>query len=79
MVLFERCLIPCAKYEQFWIKYARYLENYKCHSKDETSSKQNRGNKNTSTFEFTNSGTMRKARWSFGTGLTNVDDIRERR
>ena len=53
--------------------------NYKCHSKDEASSKQNSGNKNTSTFEFTNSGTMRKARWSFGTGLTNVDDIRERR
>ena len=25
-VLFERCLIPCALYEQFWAKYARYLE-----------------------------------------------------
>ena len=25
VVLFERCLIPCAKYEQFWIKYAQYL------------------------------------------------------
>ena len=28
VVLFERCLIPCAKYEEFWIKYAQYLENY---------------------------------------------------
>ena len=26
VVLFERCLIPCALYEQFWAKYARYLE-----------------------------------------------------
>ena len=22
VVLFERCLIPCAQYEQFWAKYA---------------------------------------------------------
>ena len=28
VVLFERCLIPCAQYERFWIKYARYLETY---------------------------------------------------
>merc|ERR1711915_166241 len=26
VILFERCLIPCALYEQFWAKYARYLE-----------------------------------------------------
>ena len=26
VTLFERCLIPCALYEQFWIKYARYME-----------------------------------------------------
>ena len=78
VVLFERCLIPCAKYEQFWIKYARYLENYKCNKSNDDASNQN-VNKKSPTFEFTNSGTMRKARWSFGTGLTNVDDIRERR
>ena len=28
VVLFERCLIPCANYEQLWWKYAKYLENY---------------------------------------------------
>ncbi|XP_069014620.1 pre-mRNA-processing factor 39 isoform X2 [Embiotoca jacksoni] len=27
-VLFERCLIACALYEEFWIKYAKYLEGY---------------------------------------------------
>ncbi|KAL3985366.1 hypothetical protein ACH3XW_38340 [Acanthocheilonema viteae] len=26
-VLFERCLIACALYEEMWIKYARYLES----------------------------------------------------
>ncbi|KAJ8409093.1 hypothetical protein AAFF_G00241140 [Aldrovandia affinis] len=28
VVLFERCLVACALYEDFWIKYAKYLENY---------------------------------------------------
>ncbi|XP_077443464.1 pre-mRNA-processing factor 39 isoform X4 [Stigmatopora argus] len=28
VVLFERCLIACALYEEFWIKYAKYLEGY---------------------------------------------------
>ncbi|XP_061609529.1 pre-mRNA-processing factor 39 isoform X2 [Phyllopteryx taeniolatus] len=28
VVLFERCLIACALYEEFWIKYAKYLECY---------------------------------------------------
>jgi hypothetical protein len=28
VVLFERCLIPCANYEQLWAKYAKYLESY---------------------------------------------------
>ncbi|XP_056619962.1 pre-mRNA-processing factor 39 isoform X2 [Triplophysa dalaica] len=28
VVLFERCLIACALYEEFWIKYAKYLESY---------------------------------------------------
>ncbi|XP_027005245.1 pre-mRNA-processing factor 39 [Tachysurus fulvidraco] len=28
VVLFERCLIACALYEEFWIKYGKYLESY---------------------------------------------------
>ncbi|GAA6231081.1 pre-mRNA-processing factor 39-like isoform X2 [Lates japonicus] len=28
VVLFERCLIACALYEEFWTKYAQYLESY---------------------------------------------------
>uniref|UniRef100_A0AAY4BWA4 Pre-mRNA-processing factor 39 n=1 Tax=Denticeps clupeoides TaxID=299321 RepID=A0AAY4BWA4_9TELE len=28
VVLFERCLIACALYEEFWMKYAKYLESY---------------------------------------------------
>ncbi|KAM9840178.1 pre-mRNA-processing factor 39 [Aulostomus maculatus] len=28
VVLFERCLIACALYEEFWTKYAKYLEGY---------------------------------------------------
>ncbi|XP_047430528.1 pre-mRNA-processing factor 39 [Mugil cephalus] len=28
VVLFERCLIACALYEEFWAKYAKYLESY---------------------------------------------------
>ena len=23
--LYERCLVPCALYEEFWIRYARYF------------------------------------------------------
>ena len=34
IVLFERCLIPCALYEQFWAKYARYLEKAHKEKKD---------------------------------------------
>ncbi|KAK2154584.1 hypothetical protein LSH36_264g01031 [Paralvinella palmiformis] len=26
VILFERCLIACAMYEEFWMKYAKYLE-----------------------------------------------------
>ncbi|XP_044727957.1 pre-mRNA-processing factor 39 isoform X2 [Chrysoperla carnea] len=29
MVLFERCLIACALYEEFWLRYVRYLEEQK--------------------------------------------------
>uniref|UniRef100_A0A8C3A622 PRP39 pre-mRNA processing factor 39 homolog (yeast) n=1 Tax=Cyclopterus lumpus TaxID=8103 RepID=A0A8C3A622_CYCLU len=28
VVLFERCLIACALYEEFWTKYAKYLEGH---------------------------------------------------
>ncbi|XP_069064821.1 pre-mRNA-processing factor 39 isoform X1 [Pleurodeles waltl] len=28
VVLFERCVICCALYEEFWIKYAKYMENH---------------------------------------------------
>ncbi|XP_048455571.1 pre-mRNA-processing factor 39 isoform X2 [Rhincodon typus] len=28
VVLFERCLVACALYEDFWIKYAKYMENH---------------------------------------------------
>ncbi|XP_070622379.1 pre-mRNA-processing factor 39-like isoform X1 [Erythrolamprus reginae] len=28
IVLFERCVIACALYEEFWIKYIRYVENH---------------------------------------------------
>ncbi|KAG9346502.1 hypothetical protein JZ751_006813 [Albula glossodonta] len=28
LILFERCLIACALYEEFWTKYVRYLEQY---------------------------------------------------
>ncbi|ODM95808.1 Pre-mRNA-processing factor 39 [Orchesella cincta] len=35
VLLFERCLIACSQYEEFWSKYARYVETYhKEHSKD---------------------------------------------
>lgn len=27
MVLFERCLIACAFYEEFWLRYILYLED----------------------------------------------------
>ncbi|XP_074663004.1 pre-mRNA-processing factor 39-like isoform X2 [Tubulanus polymorphus] len=27
IVLFERCMIACALYEEFWLKYAKYLES----------------------------------------------------
>jgi len=28
VLLFERCLIACALYEDFWLKYARYMEDH---------------------------------------------------
>ncbi|KAM3918540.1 pre-mRNA-processing factor 39 isoform 2-T2 [Leptodactylus fuscus] len=28
VILFERCVIACACYEEFWIKYAKYMESH---------------------------------------------------
>ncbi|KAM9294156.1 pre-mRNA-processing factor 39 [Gastrophryne carolinensis] len=28
VILFERCVIACALYEEFWIKYAKYIEKH---------------------------------------------------
>ncbi|XP_073433884.1 pre-mRNA-processing factor 39 [Dendrobates tinctorius] len=28
VILFERCVIACACYEEFWIKFAKYMENH---------------------------------------------------
>ncbi|XP_018018000.1 uncharacterized protein LOC108674549 isoform X2 [Hyalella azteca] len=28
IVLFERCLVACAQYEEFWCRYARYMEQH---------------------------------------------------
>ncbi len=75
VVLFERCLIPCAKYEQFWAKYATYMESHhKSNSASAKKSDQVQDDK-----EEDRSVLLRKAKWSFGTGLTNVEDIRKRR
>ncbi|XP_062502686.1 pre-mRNA-processing factor 39-like [Corticium candelabrum] len=34
-LLFERCMIACALYEEFWIKYARYMESHSVESSQE--------------------------------------------
>lgn len=36
LVLFERCLIACALYEEFWLKLVRYLETSREHAEYET-------------------------------------------
>lgn len=28
VILFERCLVACASYPEFWIRYVRYMENF---------------------------------------------------
>ena len=38
-VLFERCLIACALYEEFWSKYADYLESRKMEEKEKDDEK----------------------------------------
>ena len=69
VVLFERCLIPCALYEQFWAKYARYLEKAHKEGKDVSVGR--------ARMEL--AGDVAKARAAFGTGLENVDQLREER
>ena len=74
VVLFERCLIPCAQYEQFWAKYARYMDNY-CKDHRNNSKRQNFDKVQKSKSDSP----LKKARWAFGTGLTKVDEVREKR
>ena len=71
VVLFERCLIPCALYEQFWAKYARYLERAHKEGKDVE--------EDAATTEEIGEGDISKARNAFQTGLGTVDKLRESR
>ncbi len=77
VVLFERCLIPAAQYEQLWAKYARYLEQ---HHKTQGKSTQSGGESASSQKESPRKvSPLKKARFLFSTGLTKVDEIREKR
>ena len=71
VVLFERCLIPCALYEQYWAKYARYLERAHKEGKDVI--------QEASTVDEVSEGDISKARNAFQTGLGTVDQLRESR
>merc|ERR1712083_562988 len=69
VVLFERCLIPCALYEQFWAKYARYLEKAHKEGKDVSIGR--------ARLEVADD--VRAAREAFNTGLGGVDVRRDAR
>ena len=69
VVLFERCLIPCALYEQFWSKYARYLEKAHKEGKDVPKTVE----------EYIDEDGVKKARSAFKTGLDKVDEMEEKR
>merc|ERR1719206_203594 len=71
VVLFERCLIPCALYEQFWAKYARYLERAHKEGKDKDAIG--------GTSQDMSEEHIGKARDAFKTGLGVVDQMREAR
>ena len=71
VVLFERCLIPCALYEQFWAKYARYLERAHKEGRDRV--------EDSGQLEDPGEGDINKARNAFQTGLATVDQLRESR
>ena len=72
VVLFERCLIPCALYEQYWAKYARYLERAHKEGRDRARPDMNGG-------DGVSDRDIGKARSAFGTGLGTVDQLREAR
>ena len=74
VVLFERCLIPCAQYEQFWAKYARYLEHH-LKNADEAKQEESVDKENKSL----NDGPLKRARWSFDTGVNRAEELKERR
>lgn len=67
--LYFRCLIPCALYEQFWAKYARYLEKAHKEKKDLPRVVEE---------EIDENG-IRKARSAFNTGLDKVDELQDKR
>merc|ERR1719206_1082284 len=71
VVLFERCLIPCALYEQFWAKYARYLKRAHKEGKDKDALG--------GTSQGMSEEHIGKARDAFKTGLGVVDQMREAR
>ena len=71
VVLFERCLIPCALYEQFWAKYARYLERAHKEGRDKLEDE--------TQMMDPSEGDINKARNAFQTGLATVDQLRESR
>lgn len=76
VVLFERCLIPCALYEQYWAKYARYLERAYREGRDRTGPGVTWGEEECGGVIDTDIG---KARNAFGTGLGTVDQLRQSR
>ena len=71
VVLFERCLIPCALYEQYWAKYARYLERAHKEGKDVT--------EESMYSDEVGEDDISKARNAFQTGLGTVDKLRDAR
>ena len=62
-------MIPCALYEQFWAKYARYLEKAHKEKKDLPRVVEE---------EIDEDG-IRKARSAFNTGLDKVDELQDKR
>ena len=78
VVLFERCLIPCAQYEQFWAKYARYLEQH-FKKEFETAKIKTKSEEKSKSIVAVNGSPLKKAKWAFGTGLNKVDEIRDKR
>ena len=74
VVLFERCLVPCALYEQFWAKYARFLERAHKDGRDKADVGAGLGGG-----AGAEQPDIDKARSAFGTGLGVVDRMRDAR